>query len=172
MSRSQRPHGVCNRWKYWEKRSSWLGNGNCEVRDSGLTPPLGMRTSRTVMGMGWHVTPGSYQGEEYKEPWGMLSVSTGTDKSSRKMAGLRVMVKNLSGIKDSLYVFIEDHLWGGLEVGKLNSLPLPGKGVFTQWWGNNALEQYWGSCPPPHHSHTGTKAYCWKGRMIRFHQNS
>lgn len=62
----------------------------------------------------------------------MLSVSTGTDKSSRKMAGLRVMVKNLSGIKDSLYVFIEGHLWGGLEVGKLNSLPLPGKGVFTQ----------------------------------------
>lgn len=83
----------------------------------------------------------------------MLSLSTGTDKSSRKMAGLRVTVKNLSGIKDSLYVFIEDRLWGGLEVGKLNGPPLPGKGVFAQWWGDNALEQYWASCAL-HTTHT------------------
>lgn len=75
-----------------------------------------------------------------REP-GMSGLSTWTNRSSRKMAGLGVKMKNVRRIKDSLY------LWK--RVVKLNDLTLPGQRIFTQWGENDTLEQSW-EFPPLH----------------------
>lgn len=70
-----------------------------------LKPSLGIGTSPEQSwawsGMRWTVTEGRRTSHHGATKW---SSSTWTDKSSRKMAGLRVTMKNVSPIQASLHL--------------------------------------------------------------------